>query len=823
MKSLTKIGKVVDQINVQISYRIIELFSAGLYSSPNKAVEELVCNSYDAFATTACIFISPDLAVEDACIWVCDNGDSMDQGELKNLWRIGESAKRLDQSLDNRRPQIGRFGIGKLATYVLANNLTYICKKDQRFLAVTMDYTRINKSGDEPLTLDEKEITEEEAKRVILPLVTKQTQKNKLVAFNLFGEYAEKTWTFSILTSLKPKAIEIKPGRLKWVLRTALPMNPGFILYYNGELVESSKIAKPLIKKWNIGENDKTADSDKLDAYRVEDKWYIDLPNLKKVHGYFELYEDSLVDGSKSSELGRSHGIFLFIRDRLINLDDPLLGMNAFVHGVFNRLRVMVYADGLDENLTSTRESVRESEPYTQLKKYIKKKIDNEIRRYYFEEIDNRERTKTIAYRLSMTGMNLSKRPLYIFAQKYFDSQIIAPKLIEINAGTDKDLLLRDLKKDLASEEQLIKEVTWEILDSSDFIAKLELNSRKLKINLMHPYIANFSDAYKDTLPLQFIAITEVLTEASLYELGIDEEKINIIMSRRDSTLKELALSNRESVPIAAQYLQEALSNPDELEKAVCKAFLALGFSAKNIGGKGKPDGIADARLGFAPNGNDLNYKFTFDAKSTTQKKIQANTTHLATINKHRIDYSANFAVVVAIDFEGSNDSQSVITTTSNQQRITVMRAKDLIRLLLISIPKQIGLSELRTLFETSFSPMDVAKWIDNQEKKIVNIGPVKEIFNTIFALQDTDTEPPEFASVRLKLKHDYKISKTKEEIKKLMSSFETITPSLISIEGEYISLQGTPEKILSTIHAIVNEVPNDMYKKYYERFMQVL
>ena len=39
------------QIEVRISYRIIQLFSEGLYSSPNKAVEELVSNSFDAGAS----------------------------------------------------------------------------------------------------------------------------------------------------------------------------------------------------------------------------------------------------------------------------------------------------------------------------------------------------------------------------------------------------------------------------------------------------------------------------------------------------------------------------------------------------------------------------------------------------------------------------------------------------------------------------------------------------------------------------------------------------------------------------------------------------
>ena len=53
-------GEVIDKIPVEISYRIIELFSAGLYSSPNKAFEELVSNSYDAGATEVGVYIPYD-------------------------------------------------------------------------------------------------------------------------------------------------------------------------------------------------------------------------------------------------------------------------------------------------------------------------------------------------------------------------------------------------------------------------------------------------------------------------------------------------------------------------------------------------------------------------------------------------------------------------------------------------------------------------------------------------------------------------------------------------------------------------------------------
>jgi molybdenum cofactor biosynthesis enzyme MoaA len=51
--------------------------------------------------------------------------------------------------------------------------------------------------------------------------------------------------------------------------------------------------------------------------------------------------------------------------------------MEAFSYGAFNRTRIIIDADGLDNNLTSTREAVKASPPYDQLKAYIKKKFNN--------------------------------------------------------------------------------------------------------------------------------------------------------------------------------------------------------------------------------------------------------------------------------------------------------------------------------------------------------------------------------------------------------------------------------------------------------------
>src|SRR5436190_5723847 len=104
------IGTQADIIQVRLSYRIIELFSEGLYASSNKAVEELVANSFDAGALRVGLLISPNLNDQDATIVVIDDGAGMDTEGLKQHWLIGISNKRRLTTLPRNRQQIGKIG-----------------------------------------------------------------------------------------------------------------------------------------------------------------------------------------------------------------------------------------------------------------------------------------------------------------------------------------------------------------------------------------------------------------------------------------------------------------------------------------------------------------------------------------------------------------------------------------------------------------------------------------------------------------------------------------------------------------------------------------
>lgn len=188
------IGKQTDKIDVRLSYRIIELFSEGLYASPNKAVEELVANSFDAGARTVQVLLSTDLHEQDASIVVIDDGIGMGAEGLKQHWLIGISNKRRLGELPRGRQQIGQFGIGKLATYVLSERLTHISKHDGKFYSTSMNFNAIDRRVEKevepkmPITIALRELTEAEAQEAVSPWT--KTKAFKASGMVLFGKGA---------------------------------------------------------------------------------------------------------------------------------------------------------------------------------------------------------------------------------------------------------------------------------------------------------------------------------------------------------------------------------------------------------------------------------------------------------------------------------------------------------------------------------------------------------------------------------------------------------------------------------------------------------
>src|ERR1019366_10436449 len=92
----------------------------------------------------------------------------------------------------------------------------------------------------------------------------------------------------------------------------------------------------------------------------------------------------------------------------------------------------------------------------------------------------------------------------------------------------------------------LVRDVELIEKSQDESIAVLDIEAGVLQINSLHPFVANFLDEYTDkkrSLPLELLAMSEVVLEAHLYEMGLDEDDIQDVMSRRDEGLRYLARS----------------------------------------------------------------------------------------------------------------------------------------------------------------------------------------------------------------------------------------------------------------------------------------
>lgn len=76
------------------------------------------------------------------------------------------------------------------------------------------------------------------------------------------------------------------------------------------------------------------------------------------------------------------------------------------------------------------------------VKGIYKKKFNNEVRKYYFDQQLQMEEKKSVSSRMAQTSYLTSKKPIYDFVQNFYLSQILNPILIDKPLDEDKNELL---------------------------------------------------------------------------------------------------------------------------------------------------------------------------------------------------------------------------------------------------------------------------------------------------------------------------------------------------------------------------------------------
>jgi len=835
-----QIGQQKAKIAVRISYKIIHLFSEGLYSSPHKAIEELVSNSFDAGAENVQVIVPLDLGAKNASIAVIDDGVGMNEDGLKELWLIGVSNKRIPTKKPPKgRKQIGRFGIGKLATYVLANRLTHICKSGSRYFSTSMDFGEV--PTDETLGIyDEKkinlplrELTEAEAKEALAPWLQGSPKTPNPTA--LFGKGAPKSWVVAILSDLKEMATEIQLGRLRWVLQTAMPLRPDFRLYLNSEEIQPSKLTAKRVGRWVLGKDleklpgpapdDLTPDEDEHENKDSIHRYGLKDPVLGRITGFVEVYEDPLA-GGKSDEIERSNGFFLYVMGRLVNVDDPGFGINRNLlrHGTFSRFRMVAHIDSLDEVLRSSRETFSKGILYTRAQNLLHGAFNRARVKLEEHEVEVSPGAQ-MASRLAAIPGSLTRRPLVGLVATAIEGKS-HPTLIRypLDLPPEKQaVFVENLHTRAASPEGLVREAQLVELSIEQRIAVFDVENGMLQINTLHPFVAHFLDEFenkKQSLPLELLAMSEVLMEAHLYEQGLDEDVVRDVMARRDELLRYLARSTgKRTAHMVAQDLIDASTDKQKLEGELVTAFDTMGFDAVPLGGSNRADGKADAHLAAANPGQEKRYAVSLEAKSKEKvgKKVSADRVNISAVARHRDELKCDHALVAGPDFPTQKGERAALVKEIEADReqtkrtITLIRIVDLARLVRLVPLKRVGLDRIRELFETCRTPDECKAWIEQLEKEEVSKVPYRDILETIWRLQnERPSEPVEYAGVAVALDRDKKIRLTKEDLKNICQALSRMAPTMVSAREMSVEMSQRPDKVVETLRVVIQQYPDE-------------
>jgi hypothetical protein len=713
-----------------------------------------------------------------------------------------------------------------------------VSKRDGRYYSTSMDYTRVDARGDDemeaktPIKIGLRELSEDEAKKALSAWTG--TSAFQTTSFKLFGKGSPASWTFAILSSLKDKVHEIRPGVLDWVLRTALPLRDDFAIFLNGAQLTPSKAAKGRLKRWILGKDidalpkpapdeiethedtNETADSSKRFALVHK--------QLGRITGYAEVYKDLLT--GKSDEIGRSHGFFVYVLGRLINVVDGHFGIkpDELRHGTFGRIRVVVHMDGLDAFLQSDRERIREG-PVLDDAQNILRAIFNYVRPTLESHDADEDAGTRLARKLAGSPSSLARRPIIEMARAVLAGTATSRYVVvptSLTARQREDLLV-EMEKRAETPEQFVAGIDF-VYDATtdDGIAVYEAATARLRINGLHPFVGAFFDEFTSKtsgLPLDVFAMAEVLLEAQLQQAGLKRDQIEAVMRARDQLLRFVAqTSGRRTALAVANALRNARNDEHQLEIELVAAFTSLGFDASRDGRSGKADGVAHAHLSADIQGTPRRYSVTLEAKSKKKdgKAVATATVNTATIARHRDDYKSEHAIVVAPAFattrgDGSSIAQEIdkdreLTKANGQPKtITLIHVDDLARLIRLAPVKGLGLSKMRELLQTCRLPEECKTWIDGIERIKPTRPPYKEIINTIHRLQQKyRVAAVEYAGLRVALGAlpppvDFQ---TNEEVSDLCKAMSKMAPGYISTTSTSVELDQSPGNVLAAIES---------------------
>lgn len=659
-------------------------------------------------------------------------------------------------------------------------------------------------------------------------------EKEGYQAIKLFGGDASDSWTVAIMSGLKDMGKKVKIGRLKWVLRTAMPQRSDFRLFLDGDPITPLQIDEPLAKLV-IGKDviqtskpcpdslvereDTNEPPDSIHRYGL----YDDDGLLGRITGYIEIFKNELDKGK--DKFGQSNGFFVYVHGRQVNVDDLGFGIerNLLRHGTFSRFRMVVHVDSLDDALRSSRESFQQGDLYEGVQNFLRAGFN--LARNKLVEYD---RTQTPATRISASISSapgsMTRKPLLALARMVAESKA-TPFYLRFPSGLSAKAqaeFLEKLKQQSDEAEGLLRSTELSVLDSKDGLAIFDVQQGTLLINSSHPFVAAFQEYFTDarkSLPLEMLAMSEVLMEAHLYHMGLEESKIRDVIGRRDELLRQFVrTSARRTAGMIALALTEARDDENKLEEEMRAAFEAMGFAnVIRIGGSGKPDGTAEAHLAATKDGIAQRYKVGLEAKSG--QTVSAHRLNVSGIARHMKDYDCDHHLVIGNGFATSTgeDSASVREINAHKDNtkktITLIHIDDLARLIRIASAKRVGgLSRLRELFRNCVTPEQSKEWVDTLATEEPENWPYRDILETVWHLaKEQPNEAVEYAAVVAELRHRTPpVKMRKADLIECCKAMQVLARGVVFARENTVETDRRWDLILEDIRAAVGEYPEE-------------
>lgn len=851
-------GKQSGSISVEISTRFLEHFSEQLYSSPQKAFEELVANGWDAGAALVDVRLSEDLSSPNATLAVFDDGESMDEDGLRELWQIAFSPKE-HQAKKHGRKLIGKFGIGKLATYVLANKLTYICKAaDGVIRRVTMDYGDVDRHSNpkklvSDLDLDLFEVSQEEVYQLLEQLEYGHSIKRLLEAPNMpdgedepeessdqideFGvvskqkpRKASETWTLVILSELKDTGRNLQVGRLRRMLEAALPMSSELAIQINGDLLSSSKSAVDLIKSWRIGPSlgfseflvdDETGQSKETvcvdfgeEEHSGELVEYAEVPGIGRVTGTISLFEEK-ISGGKSEDRGYSNGFLVNVLGRVVNQDDPTFGAENHSHAAWSRFRMAVRADGLNKFLVTNREQFRSSPELRTFRAFLRKCFN--LARSAYDSDANSELSDGGDILVKSLGV-MSLAPLRSAVTEALGNEAPIPSLFDRDGVGDLESARENWKKNTSDHiRNALQKVGYARFDDDELV-KFRLSDSSIIVNKDHPFVVEHSRTKSEKELMRTIAMVSFLSDIYALESGVDAEKVESIRQYRDQLMRFRALQRRKSGTYIAHILLETQHKSDsskEFEKVLGDALVYIGFKVQELGGSGDPEGVAEAvlyrsRSGQASSKSERSlYSFTFDAKSTKSENAKTGNLSLDGIASHREKYGAQYALVVAPGFQ-----EGAVTSRCTQLGITPMKASDLGRLLKFTAANgAIPLDRIESIFELH-DPDSVSEAIEAllSSLKDARVLTIDVFLRALEGLRGKVPDVLEPGLIAYSCREHLGVELVDNRaVLDLVRGLSILVPDLVGLDGEkQVIVNASPERVAEAVKSQLEQMSVD-------------